>query len=91
MIADVLAKAEFWRRHSQAAINERQRKVLNRLLDAGRGKFQGGLTTRKYVSMTRVSRVTAYREISDLLEKGLLRQNPARGRSASYDLTWPAD
>lgn len=88
LIADVLAKTEFWQHHNQAVINERQRKVVNRLLDAGRGGFQGGLTTRKYVSMTKTSRVTAYREISDLLEKGLLHQNPAKGRSASYELNW---
>ena len=91
LIADVLAKAEFWQHRSQAMINERQRKVLNRLLDVGKGGFQGGLTTRKYVSMTKVSRATAFREISDLLEKGFLLQNPAKGRSASYDLSWPAN
>lgn len=90
LIADVLAKAEFWQRKAQVGITQRQRKIVNRLLDAGKGGFQGGLTTRKYASMAKVSRVTAYREISDLLEKGLLRQNPAKGRSASYNLNWPA-
>lgn len=90
LMADILAKAEFWQHRNQAVINERQRKVVNRLLDAGKGGFQGGLTTRKYVSVAKVSRATAFREISDLLEKGLLRQNRAKGRSASYDLHWPA-
>ena len=90
LIAGVLAKAEFWQRHNTISINERQRKVLNRLLDAGKGGFEGGLTTRKYVSMAKVSRATAFREISDLLEKDVLRQNPAKGRSVSYDLNWPA-
>lgn len=89
LIAKVLAKAEFWQRYNQANIHERQRKVVNRLLDAGREGFQGGLTTRQYVSMTKASRATAYREISDLLEKDVLRQNPAKGRSVSYDLNWP--
>ena len=88
LIADVLAKAEFWQRQNQTDLNERQRKVVNRLLDAGREGFQGGMTTRKYVSLAKVSRATAFREISDLLEKGILRQNPAKGRSASYDLNW---
>ncbi len=88
LIANVLSKDEFWQRHAQVQINERQRKVINRLLDAGKGGFEGGLTTRKYVSMTKASRATAFREISDLLEKDLLRQNPAKGRSVSYDLTW---
>jgi Fic family protein len=90
LIADVLAKAEFWQYRNPMVINERQRKVVNRLLDAGKGGFEGGLTTRKYVSMTKVSRATAFREISDLLGKGLLHQNPAKGRSASYDLNWPS-
>jgi Fic family protein len=88
IIANVLAKAEFWQRHSQTEINERQRKVVNRLLDAGKGGFQGGLTTRKYVSMVKVSRATAFRELSDLLEKDILCQNPSKGRSASYELKW---
>ena len=69
-------------------LNERQRKVINRLLDAGPGGVQGGLTTRKYGSLTKTSRVTAYREIADLLEKDLLRQNPSKGRSTSYDLKY---
>lgn len=88
IISNVLAKAGFWQQYSQAGISERQRKVVNRLLDAGKGGFQGGLTTRKYVSMAKVSRATAFREISELLEKGILRQNPAKGRSVSYDLSW---
>jgi Fic family protein len=88
LIADVLAKTSFWHKHGEAQINQRQRKVISRLLDAGKGGFLGGLTTRKYVSMTKVSRATAFREISDLLEKGFLTENPAKGRSASYDLNW---
>lgn len=89
IIANVLAKAEFWQKHQHLEMNERQRKVLNRLLDVGKGRFQGGLTTRKYVSMTKVSRATAFREISDLLEKGILLQNSAKGRSVRYDINWP--
>ena len=88
LIGDVLAKATFWQRHTQVDLNSRQRKVVNRLLDAGKGGFQGGLTTRKYVGMAKVSRATAFREISDLLEQGLLTQNPARGRSVSYEVKW---
>ena len=92
LIADVLAKARFWETHEKTRINERQRKVVNRLLDAGKGGFEGGLTTRKYVSMTKASRATAFREISDLLEKDFLLQNPAKGgRSVSYQLNWASD
>ncbi|MDO8494725.1 MAG: Fic family protein, partial [Deltaproteobacteria bacterium] len=89
LIGGVLAKAGFWQHFHSSEMNERQRKVINRLLEAGKGEFQGGLTTRKYVALTKTSRATAFREISDLLEKGILRQNRAQGRSVSYDLHWP--
>ncbi len=79
----VLAKAAFWQRAGAANINERQRKVLNRLLDAGEA-FEGGLTTRKYMGMTGASRATAYRDITDLVDKGFLVENPGGGRNASY-------
>ncbi len=89
IIANVLAKAEFWQRHSQTDMNERQRKAVNRLLDAGHGQFDGGMTTRKYVSLAKTSRATAFREISDLVEKKVLVQRPeGQGRSVSYDLNW---
>nr|MBC8362980.1 Fic family protein [Candidatus Desulfatibia profunda] len=88
LISIVLAKARFWQRHGQTQLNERQRKVINRLLDAGAGGFEGGLTTRKYVSVAKVSRATAFREISDMVEKQVLKQNPGGGRSVSYDLAW---
>lgn len=88
IISKVLAKAEFWQQHSQTSINTHQLKVINRLLDAGPGKFEGGLTTRKYVSIAKVSRATAYREITDLLNKNMLRQNPGKGRNVSYDIAW---
>lgn len=89
IIGNVLAKADFWQRFSQTTLNERQRKVVNRLLDAGAGEFQGGLTTRKYVSLAKTSRATAFREIADLVEKKVLRQNPeSKGRSVSYELNW---
>ena len=89
IIGDVLATADFWQRFGQTSLNERQRKIVNRILDTGKGQFQGGLTTRKYVSLARTSRATAFREISDLLEKKVLCQNPdSKGRSVSYDLNW---
>lgn len=88
LIQNVLDKAAFWRHHETTELNERQRKVITRLLDAGREGFIGGMTTRKYASMTKVSRVTAYREITDLLEKRIFRQNLAKGRSVSYNLHW---
>ncbi|MFT3734808.1 MAG: Fic family protein [Rhodocyclaceae bacterium] len=85
-IARTLAKARFWLRHAQTPLNERQRKLLNRLLDAGAEGFEGGITTRKYVSLTRCSRATAFRELSDLVEKGCLQSMEGRGRSSGYEL-----
>jgi len=89
ILSGVITKANFWRMHSQASLSERQRKVINRLLDAGPDGFEGGLTARKYASMTKVSKPTAFREINRLLELGLLRQNPGKGRSVSYGLVRP--
>lgn len=89
ILSEVIAKANFWRIHAEASLNERQRKVINKLLDAGPDGFGGGLTTRKYASMAKVSKVTAFREINRLLELGLIKQNPGKGRSVSYNLIWP--
>ncbi|MCP5054987.1 MAG: Fic family protein [bacterium] len=86
LIARVLEKADFWQNHGQTSLTVQQRKVINRLLDAGPGGFEGGLTTRKYASMTKVSRATAYREITDLVNKGILEPNPGKGRNISYSL-----
>lgn len=82
IVARILDKARFWQRHAQTELNERQRKVLNRLLDAGE-EFRGGMNTRKYVSLCKVSRATAYRELTDLVEKGCLQVTGA-GRSVNY-------
>lgn len=92
LYGNVLAKGAFWRQHAGSPLSERQRKVINRLLDAGPGGFEGGLTTRKYASLAGVSRATAFREIAQLQEWGMIRQNPAGGRSGrnvSYDIIWP--
>lgn len=89
VLAGVMAKAAFWHAHSRTQLNARQRKVVNKLLDAGQDGFEGGLTTRKYAGIAHVSRATAFREISALLDLGVIRPNPGKGRSASYALAWP--
>jgi len=86
LLGRVLGKAEFWRRFGDVPLSERQRKVLNKLLDAGPGGFEGGLTNRKYVGMTKATRATAQRDLADLVAKGILTPRPEGGRSASYDL-----
>lgn len=88
MLSSVMQKARFWKHHAQTDLNHRQRKALNRLLDAGPGGFEGGLTNRKYAGITHASRATAQRELANLVKKGILRPNPGGGRSASYDLVW---
>ena len=81
-LAAVLAKARFWEGMAGTAINERQRMILNRLLDG----FDGKLTTSKYAKLTRSSNDTALRDILFLLERGILVRNPEGGRSTSYGL-----
>ena len=88
LLSNIMQKARFWKRHAQTQLNDRQRKAINRLLEAGPGGFEGGMTNRKYAGITHISRATAQRELADLVTKGILRPNPGKGRSASYDLVW---
>ena len=78
----VLAKARFWERIASISINERQRTVINRLLD----DFDSKLTTSRWAKITRCSPDTALRDITDLMEHGVLVRNPEGGRSTSYAL-----
>jgi Fic family protein len=82
MLAGVLSKARFWERNQTVTLNDRQRIMVNRLLDG----FTGKLTTSKYADLTKCSQDTAWRDILDLLEHGILIRNPAGGRSTSYAL-----
>jgi len=88
-ISHVLQKAKFWQQHAQTVLSERQIKVLNRLLDAGPEGFEGGLNARKYRSLTSVSKATATRDLTELVDKGCLVPRPGGGRSTSYDINWP--
>jgi Fic family protein len=84
----VLGRTRFWQLHNQTSMNPRQRKAVERLLEAGPDGFEGGLTTRKYASLTRTSKPTASRELADLREKGVLVASGA-GRSVRYNVAWP--
>ncbi len=89
IVGNVWVKTRFWQKNGKASLSERQRKVMNRLLDAGKGGFEGGLTTRKYVALAKVSRATAFREIADLVEQGLLSPDPSsQGRNVNYEPVW---
>ena len=78
----ILRKAEFWRRHENTSINERQRKVLNILFE----NFTGKLQSSKWAKINKTSTDTALRDIKDLIEKGILRQTQEGGRSVNYEL-----
>ena len=85
----VLKKTRFWQRHSQTPLTERQIKVLNRLLDVGAAlegaqAFEPGINAEKYKSLARVSKATATRDLTGLLEKGCLTKLPGGGRSTRY-------
>lgn len=81
-LSAVLAKARFWQHWSDTPMNERQIKLLNRLLDG----FEGKLTTTKWAKIAKCSPDTALRDITDLLRHGVLIKSDAGGRSTSYDL-----
>ena len=78
----VLAKSRFWQRWATTPLNERQVKLLNRLLDG----FEGKLTSSKWAAIARCSPDTALRDITSLLALGVLRKSDAGGRSTSYEL-----
>jgi Fic family protein len=83
ILGAVLTKARFWDMIRDVALNDRQRIVLNRLLDG----FEGKLTTAKYGKLAKCSQDTALRDIALLLERGILVRNPEGGRSTSYKLS----
>jgi Fic family protein len=76
-------KAAFWQRCASVDLNERQRKVLARLLDAGDGGFLGGLTADKYIKLTSASKATATRDLAQLLQAGLLAVQ-GQGKATRY-------
>lgn len=78
----VLSKARFWQRWALTPLNERQVKVLNKLLDG----FEGKLTSSKWAAIAKCSPDTALRDINDLLTRGVLRKTEAGGRSTGYEL-----
>ncbi|MDZ7842149.1 MAG: Fic family protein [Gammaproteobacteria bacterium] len=80
----VLDKSRFWQRHATSVLNERQIKVLNRLLDGADETFRDGINAAKYKSTAKVSKATATRDLADLLEKGCLRKLSGGGRSTRY-------
>ena len=81
-LAAVFRKARFWEKNAGKRINDRQRLMLNKLLDG----FEGKLTSTKWAKITKSSQDTAYRDIQSLIEQGVLVKDGAGGRSTSYSL-----
>jgi len=82
VLTNVLFKADFWQKHIDTAINERQKKILNKLMDG----FDGKLTSSKWAKIAKCSKDSAVRDINDLIEKGILQREAAGGRSTNYEL-----
>jgi Fic family protein len=82
VLKKVLNKTKFWDRHAQTPIHERQRLLINKLLDG----FEGKLTSSKWASIAKCSADTALRDIQDLIQKEILEKENAGGRSTSYQL-----
>ena len=83
----VLVKSRFWQRWAATPLNERQVKLVNRLLDG----FEGKLTSSKWAAIAKCSPDTALRDITELLARGVLRKSDAGGRSTSYELSDPSE
>ena len=83
----MLHKAELWRRLGPMGVNDRQRRVINRMFD----RFKGVLTTSQYAKLAKCSQDTALLYVRDLVKAGVLVQNPGGGRSTSYRPVGPAE
>jgi Fic family protein len=82
ILSAVFAKARFWETYAGIVLNERQRAMINRLLDG----FEGKLTSSKWATIMKTSQDTASRDIEDLIKKRILKRDAAGGRSTSYSL-----
>lgn len=82
ILQSVLHKANFWTNNAKLSFNERQKKMLNKLLD---GDFRGKLQSSKWAKICKCSQDTAIRDIKDLIDKGILRQEESGGRSTNYE------
>lgn len=82
-LSRILQKAEFWKRHATTLLNDRQQKIINKLLDG----FEGKLTTAKWAKINHCSPDTALRDMQDLIAKGVLLKDASGGRNTHYILT----
>lgn len=73
-------KRQFWQKYADIKLNDRQLKVIKKLVDG----FDGNITSSKWTRMTKCTKMTATRDINDLIQKGILKKNESGGRSSSY-------
>ncbi|MCM5531196.1 Fic family protein [Acinetobacter pittii] len=85
-IERTLLKSTFWQVFSELDLHEGQRKVLNRLLDGGENGFEHGISASQYQKVAKVSRATATRHLTDLLEKGCIVKLEGGGRNTRYQI-----
>lgn len=85
-IERTLLKARFWQYFAQTDLHEAQRKVLNRLLDGGGNGFEQGISAAQYQKVAKVSKATATRHLTDMLEKSCLKSIAGGGRSVRYQV-----
>lgn len=82
LLAMVMSKAHFWEKYAATVLNERQKSIINKLLDG----FTGKLNSSKWAKIAKCSQDTALRDIQDLLKKDILVKEEAGGRSTNYSL-----
>jgi Fic family protein len=85
----VLGKARFWQAHQRSELSAEQTKVLNRLLDGGERGFEHGISAAQYQAVAKVSKATATRHLTELLNKDCLQRLPGGGRSTRYQIKYP--
>lgn len=85
LLESVLDKSKFWNKHAATILNERQQKVISKMLEG----FDSGISSSKYGKVYKCSKDTAVRDISDLIKKKVFSKTPGGGRSTSYKLIIP--
>ena len=84
-MAQIQTKAKFWDKHRDIQLNDRQKKVILKMLSYLPEKFEGGMRVNKYMSLTKSQRLTASRDIADLVQKGIF-ESFGKGRGVYYEL-----
>ena len=86
-VQKALVRTRFWQHLAGQDLNSRQAKAVDRLLEAGKDGFEGGLSNAKYRRMTKAAKVTASRDLADLVQRGIMIRK-GEGRATRYDLNW---